>query len=45
MKIKNKKNILDENIDIQKPDTNIIKIDDIIKNEKIPSKYTFKKKC
>ena len=43
MKIKNKKNILDENIDIQKPDTNIIKIDDIIKNEKIPSKYTFKK--
>ena len=43
MKIKNKNNIIEQNIDIQKPDLNILKIDDVIKNEKIPSKYTFKK--
>ena len=43
MKIKNKNNIIEQNIDIQKPDSNILKIDDVIKNEKIHSKYTFKK--
>ena len=29
--------------DIQKPDKNIMKIDDIIKNGKIPNKFEFKK--
>ena len=45
VKIKANKNIniLDQDKDIQKPDKNIIKIDDIIKNGKIPSKYEFKK--
>ena len=43
MKIKYKNNIIEQNIDIQKPDLNILKIDDIIKSEKIPSKYAFKK--
>ena len=45
LKIKANKNIniLDVDKDIQKPDKNIIKIDDIIKNGKIPSKYEFKK--
>ena len=45
LKIKANKNIniLDADKDIQKPDKNIIKIDDIIKNGKIPSKYEFKK--
>ena len=45
MKIKANKNIniLDQDKDIQKPDKNVVKIDDIIKNGKIPSKYEFKK--
>jgi kinesin family protein 2/24 len=43
MKIKNKNNLIEQNIDIQKPDSNILKIDDVIKNEKIQSKYAFKK--
>ena len=45
MKIKTKNNQLELNkdIDIQKPDKNILKIDDIIKNEKIPQKYNFRK--
>ena len=45
LKIKANKNIniLDADKDIQKPDKNIIKIDDIIKNGKIPSKYEFRK--
>ena len=45
MKIKTKKNQIELNkdIDIQKPDKNILKIDDIIKNEKIPQKYNFRK--
>ena len=45
LKIKANKNIniLDADKDIQKPDKNIIKIDDIIKNGKIPTKYEFKK--
>ena len=45
LKIKANKNIniLDADKDIQKPDKNIIKIDDIIKNGKIPSKFEFKK--
>ena len=46
LKIKANKNIniLDQDKDIQKPDKNVVKIDDIIKNGKIPSKYEFKKK-
>ena len=43
MKIKNKNNLIEQNKDIQKPDLNILKIDDVIKNEKLPSKYAFKK--
>ena len=43
MKIKNKNNFIEQNLDIQKPDSNILKIDDVIKNEKIHSKYAFKK--
>ena len=43
MKIKNKNNLIEQNKDIQKPDINILKIDDVIKNEKLPSKYAFKK--
>ena len=43
MKIKNKNNLIEQNLDIQKPDSNILKIDDVIKNEKIHSKYAFKK--
>ena len=43
MKIKNKNNLIEQNKDIQKPDSNILKIDDVIKNEKIHSKYAFKK--
>ena len=45
MKIKTKNNQIELNkdIDIQKPDKNILKIDDIIKNEKIPQKYNFRK--
>ena len=43
MKIKNKNNLIEQNIDIQKPDLNILKIDDIIKSEKLPSKYAFRK--
>ena len=45
MKIKTKNNQIELNkdIDIQNPDKNILKIDDIIKNEKIPQKYNFRK--
>ena len=43
MKIKNKNNLIEQNKDIQKPDLNILKIDDVIKNEKLQSKYAFKK--
>ena len=45
LKIKANKNIniFDADKDIQKPDKNIMKIDDLIKNGKIPSKYEFKK--
>ncbi len=34
---------MDQNAGIQSPDSNIMKIDDVIKNEKIPSKYSLKK--
>ena len=45
MKIKNKNNININNhdINIQKPDKNILKIDDVIKNEKLPQKFNFRK--
>ena len=43
IKAKNNQNEINKNIDIQKPDKNILKIDDIIKNEKIPPKYNFRK--
>ena len=42
---KNNNNFIDLNKDIQKPDKNVLKIDDIIKNEKIPSNINgFRKK-
>ena len=45
MKIKNKNNINinNQDINIQKPDKNILKIDDVIKNEKLPQKFNFRK--
>ena len=45
MKIKTKNNQIELNkdIDIQKPDKNILKIDDVIKNEKLPQKFNFRK--
>jgi kinesin family protein 2/24 len=45
MKLKNKKNDIDlyQDINIQKPDKNILKIDDIVKNEKIQPKFNFRK--
>ena len=44
MKIKTKNNIeLSQDINIQKPDKNILKIEDVIKNEKIPQKFNFRK--
>ena len=45
MKINAKNNQIEMNkdINIQQPDKNIIKIDDIIKSEKIPQKYIFRK--
>jgi kinesin family protein 2/24 len=45
MKINAKNNQIEINkdINIQQPDKNIIKIDDIIKSEKIPQKYIFRK--
>ena len=43
IKTKNNQNELNKDINIQKPDKNILKIDDIIKNEKIPQKYNFRK--
>ena len=45
MKLKNKKNNIDlyQDINIQKPDKNILKIDDIVKNEKIQPKFNFRK--
>ena len=41
MKLKNKNNIAlnTQDINIQKPDKNILKIDDVIKNEKLPQKF------
>ena len=42
---KNNNNFIDLNKDIQKPDKNVLKIDDIIRNEKIPSNINgFRKK-
>ena len=43
IKIKNNQIELNKDIDIQKPDKNILKIDDVIKNDKIPQKYNFRK--
>ena len=43
IKTKNNQNELNKDINIQKPDKNVLKIDDIIKNEKIPQKYNFRK--
>ncbi len=43
IKTKNNQNELNKDINVQKPDKNILKIDDIIKNEKIPQKYNFRK--
>ena len=45
MKLKNKNNIAlnTQDINIQKPDKNILKIDDVIKNEKLPQKFNFRK--
>ena len=46
MKIKTTKNnigINNQDINIQKPDKNILKIDDIVKNEKIQPKFNFRK--
>ena len=45
MKLKNKNNlgINTQDINIQKPDKNILKIDDVIKNEKVPQKFNFRK--
>ena len=45
IKTKNNQNELNNDINIQKPDKNVLKIDDIIKNEKIPQKYNFRKKA
>ena len=45
MKLKNKNNIgIDiQDINIQKPDKNILKIDEVIKNEKLAPKFNFRK--
>jgi hypothetical protein len=43
IKSKNNQNELNNDINIQKPDKNVLKIDDIIKNEKLPQKYNFRK--
>ena len=43
IKTKNNQNELNKDINVQKPDKNILKIYDIIKNEKIPQKYNFRK--
>ena len=46
MKIKTTKNnvgINNQDINIQKPDKNILKIDEVIKNEKLPQKFNFRK--
>ena len=44
MRLKNKNNIeINQDINIQRPDKNVLKIDDVIKNEKIQQKYNFKK--
>ena len=45
MKLKNKNNIAltTQDINIQRPDKNILKIDDVIKNEKLPQKFNFRK--
>ncbi len=43
IKTKNNQNELNKDINIQKPDKNILKIDDIVKNEKIQPKFNFRK--
>ena len=43
IKTKNNININSQDINIQKPDKNILKIDEVIKNEKLPQKYNFRK--
>ena len=44
MRLKNKNNLeINQDINIQRPDKNVLKIDDVIKNEKIQQKYNFKK--
>ena len=44
MRLKNKNNIeMNQDINIQRPDKNVLKIDEVIKNEKIPQKYNFRK--
>ena len=45
MRLKNKNNIeMNQDINIQRPDKNVLKIDEVIKNEKIPQKYNFRKR-
>ena len=43
MKLKNKNSTINQDINIQRPDKNILKIDDVIKNEKTHPKYNFRK--
>ena len=44
MKLKNKNNIeINQDINIQKPDKNVLKIDDVIKSEKNHQKFNFRK--
>ena len=43
MKLKNKNSAINQDINIQKPDKNILKIDDVIKNERTHQKYNFRK--
>ena len=44
MRLKNKNNIeINQDINIQMPDKNVLKIDEIIKNEKLQPKYNFRK--
>ena len=43
MKLKNKNSAINQDINIQRPDKNILKIDDVIKNERTHQKYNFRK--
>ena len=44
LKMRKKNNIeLNQDINIKKPDKNILKIEDVIKNDKIPQKFNFRK--